>query len=271
MDIRETKTKMLKVADLRPNTGQIEGVPSNPRSITRAEFDALCESMKADDLTGVLQVKVYKHAGEWVVLDGNMRLKAMQTIGIEEVQCVIVPEGTNAATLRKIVINSNSTFGEWDMDMLANEWDDDELRAWAVAIPTNEIDQDALIDQASSGDATREYSDDIKYDLSNLYRSRVNDAILAKIDEGVRGGQIRKEIADILQTRAQQCSIFNFDQICKFYRSSDPTPLERELLRRLYLVFVAPKELFEEQVLKITELSNLIYDDELLRNKDDAA
>lgn len=140
MDIRETKTKMLKVADLRPNTGQIEGVPANPRSITKAEFDALCESMKADDLTGVLQVKVYKHAGEWVVLDGNMRLKAMQAIGIEEVQCVIVPEETNAATLRKIVINSNSTFGEWDVDMLANEWDPEELKNWGVDIPCVKAD-----------------------------------------------------------------------------------------------------------------------------------
>ena len=74
-----------------------------------------------------------------------------------------------------------------------------------------------------------------------------------------------------MRTRATQCSIFNFDEICKFYRSADPTATERELLRRLYLVFVAPKELFEAGILKIRELSNNIYDDELLTKAADQA
>lgn len=137
MNITETKTKVLKVADLRPNEGQITGVPANPRYITDYEFQALCKSLEEDNLTGVLQMKVYNWQGEWVVLDGNMRLRALQEMGIEEVQCLIVPDDADAKTLRKIVITSNSTFGQYDMDALANDWSDDPLSDWGCDVPKN--------------------------------------------------------------------------------------------------------------------------------------
>lgn len=135
MNITQTETIMLPVAQLHGNDGQIPGVPANPRFIREDEFKALCESMRTDNLTGVLQMKVYDHAGEWVVLDGNMRLKALQTLNIEQVQCVVVPQNAPAQVLRKIVALSNSTFGEWDFDMLANEWDETELKAWGIDLP----------------------------------------------------------------------------------------------------------------------------------------
>ena len=136
MDITETKSKVLKVADLRPNEGQMEaiGVHANPRQITEREYEKLLDSLKADNLTGVLQEKVYNYEGEWIVLDGNMRLRALQELGVEKVQCVIVPEDTPAQVLEKIIILSNSTFGDWDMDALAN-WDTDLLRDWGVDVP----------------------------------------------------------------------------------------------------------------------------------------
>lgn len=136
MDIKETQSRMLKVADLRPNEGQIPNVPANPRYISEREYDELKASIEADNLTGVLQMKVYQYEGTWVVLDGNMRLKALQDLGIDEVQCLLVPDDADAKTLRKIVVSANSTFGQWDMDMLANEWDAEEVQAWGVIIPT---------------------------------------------------------------------------------------------------------------------------------------
>lgn len=138
MNITETKTKVLKVADLRPNEGQIDGVPANPRYITDFEYQALCKSLEEDNLTGVLQMKVYNWQGEWVVLDGNMRLRALQEMGIEKVQCLIVPDDADTKTLKKIVITSNSTFGQYDMDALANEWSDCPLSDWGCDVPDPE-------------------------------------------------------------------------------------------------------------------------------------
>ena len=135
MNIVRTETEIIKVALLHPNEGQIPDVPANPRFITEDEYKALVDSLRADNLTGVLQVKVYQHNNQWIVLDGNMCLKALQELQIDEVQCLIVPEGTDARTLRKIVLDSNSNFGQWDWDMLSDQWDMDELDAAGIDIP----------------------------------------------------------------------------------------------------------------------------------------
>lgn len=126
---------MLPVGGLRPNTGQMEaiGVHANPRQITEGEYARLVKSLKEDNLTGILQEKVFNYNGEWIVLDGNMRLRALQELGIETVQCLVVPEDTPAKVLEKIIILSNSTFGDWDMDALAN-WDAP-LDDWGVDVP----------------------------------------------------------------------------------------------------------------------------------------
>ena len=137
MDIKQTKTMVLKVADLHPNDGQLEaiGVHANPRIITDEEYRKLVKSLREDNLTGVLQEKVINYNGEWIVLDGNMRLRALREVGIEEVQCLVVPEDADAKTIEKIIILSNSTFGRWDMDALAN-WNAP-LADWGVELPEN--------------------------------------------------------------------------------------------------------------------------------------
>lgn len=137
MKIRETDAQMIPLAQLTPNTGQIEGVPANPRYISEDEYKALKKSLKEDDLTGVMPLVVVKHDEGYVVLGGNMRLRALQEDGAKDVSCIVVPENMPADKLRKIVISDNSTFGEWDFDMLANEWDAEELGDWGVDVPAD--------------------------------------------------------------------------------------------------------------------------------------
>ena len=185
MNITETKTKVLKVADLRPNEGQITGVPSNPRYITDYEFQALCKSLEEDNLTGVLQMKVYNWQGEWVVLDGNMRLRALQEMGIEEVQCLIVPEDADAKTLRKIVITSNSTFGQYDMDALANDWSDDPLSDWGVdvpKVPSEEDLQHMFEKQEGSGEKTEKIVVEVPSCFSDILED-IKGAVALTIEE----------------------------------------------------------------------------------------
>ena len=135
MDITETKTLVLPVAGLRPNTGQMEaiGVHANPRQISESDYQKLLKSMRAKNMTGLLPLKVYQYNDEWIVLGGNMRLRAMQELGIESVSCIVVPKGTDAETLNEFIIKDNSTYGEWDMDALAN-WDAP-LDDWGVDVP----------------------------------------------------------------------------------------------------------------------------------------
>ena len=75
MDITKTETKVLKVADLCPNEGQMEaiGVHANPRQITEGEYAKLLASLREDNLTGILQEKVYNYEGEWIVHEANIQ------------------------------------------------------------------------------------------------------------------------------------------------------------------------------------------------------
>ena len=138
MNITEIKTITLPLSSLHENTGQIEGVHANPRVLRDEKYRALVKSLKEDNLTGVLPLKIYDNGGEWVVLGGNMRLKALQEIGAKECACIVIPQETPAETLNKIVIVDNSTFGEWDMDALANEWDAAALKDWGADVPVFE-------------------------------------------------------------------------------------------------------------------------------------
>lgn len=209
----------------------------------------------------------------------GIKTKIVETDGSELVIVKRTDLHTQDEKRKKLAVadNAASDSSEWANDLLREDWTKEALAEFGVELPEmkveeieSEIDKDRLIEQASSPEAVREYNDDTDYDLSRLYRKRVNAEIESNIEKAISDGKVRPEIADILRTRARQCSIFNFDEIIKYYRSKDATNEERELLRRLYLVFVAPKELFEGGVLKIVELSNQIYDDELMRAEEEA-
>lgn len=149
MDILHTNAVTLPLTQLTPNEGQIvidgERIAANPRYITDDEYAALKESIKADNLTGLNPLKVYEYKGQYVVIGGNMRLRAMRELGIEGTSCIIIPQDATAEVLRKEIITDNATFGKWDMDMLSNEWNEDKLREWGVDVPPA-IDESALDD-----------------------------------------------------------------------------------------------------------------------------
>ena len=135
MNITETNAMTLPLSKLKSNTGQIEGVPANPRTLRDDKYKALVKSLQTNNLTGVLPLKVYQHNGEYIVLGGNQRLHALKDIGAKQVACIEIPQDTPAEVLREIVIQDNSTYGDWDFDMLANEWDAQELADWGVDVP----------------------------------------------------------------------------------------------------------------------------------------
>ena len=84
---------------------------------------------------------------DMIVLGGNMRLKACKEAGLKEVYVVKASE-LSAREQREFTIKDNVGFGEWDWDMLANEWDNKELNDWGLDVwqPEKEIDYSILND-----------------------------------------------------------------------------------------------------------------------------
>lgn len=126
----------IDIHDVCPNTGQIQGLPKNPRSIDKARFRQLVKSIQElPEMTEARDLLVARHDGKYVVLGGNMRLKAYKSLGWEKVPCCVLPDGLPPEKLREIVIQDNNPFGDTDWDLIAEEWDMEELRDWGLVFP----------------------------------------------------------------------------------------------------------------------------------------
>ena len=128
---------MLPLSAIEPNEGQLEGLPSNPRNITREKLALLKKSVQEHpDMLSLRGLLVYQlQNGHYIAIGGNMRLKAMQELGYTEAPCVIVPKETPIEEIKAYSIIDNNGFGKWDWDMLANEWDENQLTDWGVDLP----------------------------------------------------------------------------------------------------------------------------------------
>ena len=210
------------------------------------------------------------------IIAGNGIIEAAGQVGLEKVK-IVETTGDEIVAVKRTDVSLDSEQGrtmaladnatasadlEWDKESIQEEAAKWGINAddWGVDIMGFDIDE--VVEEASLG-TIQEYSDDVEYNLKNLFREKVSSDIEEKIAKGVEQGQIRTEVQEILECRAKQCSIFNFDEIIKFYRSGDASEIEKELLRRLYLVFITPKEALEEQILNVERVTGEIYDKNL--------
>lgn len=127
------ETIRIKLKDIAPNTGQIPGLPANPRQWTRAEIDRIAKSLKeTPELFEARPIIVIPWDGKLVILGGNLRYEGCKANGDKDAPCFIVPDDTPVEKLKEIVIKDNGAFGQWDYESLANEWDDLPLVDWGV-------------------------------------------------------------------------------------------------------------------------------------------
>jgi ParB-like chromosome segregation protein Spo0J len=125
------------------NTGQIEGLPKNPRIIRDEKFAKLKKSIEDDpEMLELRELLVYPHGDRYVVIGGNMRLRAMIECGHREAPCKVLDKSTPVAKLRAYATKDNVPFGEFDWDALANEWDAAELSDWGLDLPKDPLPPD---------------------------------------------------------------------------------------------------------------------------------
>lgn len=133
----EYEKQTVKISKLKSNTGQIPEVPKNPRFIRDERYNKLVDSIKSDpEMLGLRELIAYRLKDDLIVIAGNMRLRACKELGIKEVPVKILPESTPAKKLRAIAIKDNVGFGENDNDLLANEWDIEELEEFGLVLPS---------------------------------------------------------------------------------------------------------------------------------------
>ncbi len=134
----------VKISEIKANS-------KNPRIIKDDKFKKLVQSIR--EFPEMLEkrplVCFTDIDGKYVVLGGNMRLKASQEVGLKELPIVLADDWTQEQR-DEFLIKDNVGFGEWDWDQLANEWDADKLDEWGLDVPnfdTEPIGDDLIGDE----------------------------------------------------------------------------------------------------------------------------
>ena len=118
---------------------KIKNNPNNPRLVKDDKFFKLVKSIK--EFPEMLKIRPIVVNDDLIVLGGNMRLKACKEAGLKEVPVIQASELT-AEQQREFIVKDNVGFGEWDWDMIANEWDAEQLDDWGLTVPEFNCDYD---------------------------------------------------------------------------------------------------------------------------------
>lgn len=123
------------------NISEIKINPNNPRLIKDDKFKKLVKSIK--EFPEMLEIRPIVVNKDMIVLGGNMRLKACQEAGIKKIP-VIIADNLSEEQQREFLIKDNVLGGEWDWDILANEWNGEQLEEWGLDLKfsNNELEEE---------------------------------------------------------------------------------------------------------------------------------
>jgi DNA modification methylase len=207
--------KITKVA-----INEVKVNPNNPRLIKDDKFKKLVQSVK--EFPEMLDIRPIVVNADMVVLGGNMRLKACKEAGLKEVPIIMADKLTEDQQ-REFLIKDNVSGGEWDWDILANEWEVEQLEEWGLDIPVNfEVELEAEEDDFSVPDGGIE-TDIVLGDLFEIGEHRLlcgdstdSDAI-AKLMNGDKADMVFTSPPYNANTKAGQGDIFNKKKSVKLY------------------------------------------------------
>ena len=136
---------------------EVKENPSNPRYIRDAKFKKLVKSIK--EFPEMLEKRPIIVDENMVVLGGNMRLKACKAAGLFDIW-IDKAIGWSEEQKKEFVIKDNVGFGEWDWDILANEWETEILNDWGLDLPKWENDLE--IELGNDSEETYDYPEGLE-------------------------------------------------------------------------------------------------------------
>lgn len=156
---------MIKAKIEKVSISSIKENENNPRSINKQKFEKLVKSVK--EFPEMLKLRPIVVDEDNIILGGNMRYKACREVGLKEVY-IIQAEDLTDKQAQEFIIKDNIGFGEWDWDILANTFDNVELKDWGLDVwqPEEAIDY-SVLDEI-----------DLEEKIDNLYDQTKKSVIL---------------------------------------------------------------------------------------------
>ncbi len=159
--------QLINIQEVKPNE-------NNPRFIKDYKFKKLVKSIK--EFPQMLKLRPIVVNSDMVVLGGNMRLKACKEAGLKEVWVLKADELTEQQQ-REFIVKDNVGFGEWDWDVLGNEWNVQQLEDWGMEVIGFDVDEDDLSDDFSLPDGDKAPFQQQTYTLADTQAEVIKNAI----------------------------------------------------------------------------------------------
>jgi hypothetical protein len=166
----------MKLKDIKPN-------PNNPRVLRDDKFQKLKQSIK--EFPKMLSLRPMVIDENNVVLGGNMRLRALQELGFNDIDEAWVKRSSDLTEEEKkrFIIADNVAFGEWDWDTLANDWEVVDLEAWGLDIPQfKAVDVDySILDDDDVSQQLEDMTDGVKKAIQIEFEAEHYDEAFALV------------------------------------------------------------------------------------------
>jgi len=159
------------ISKIKPN-------PKNPRVIRDDKFAKLVKSIQ--DFPEMLEkrplVCFTDIDGKYVVLGGNMRLKAANEVGLKQLPILLADDWTEEQK-NEFLIKDNVGFGEWDWEQIKNDWDVEKLDEWGLDLPGFDLNADNLGTDFTLPDGDKAPFQQMTFTLADEQAEQIKNAI----------------------------------------------------------------------------------------------
>ena len=224
---------------------KVKGNPSNPRIIKNDKFKKLVTSIK--EFPEMLKLRPIVVDEDMIVLGGNMRLKASKDAGLKEVW-IDIAEGLTEEQKKEFIVKDNVGFGEWEWDILANEWDSVQLAEWGLDVWQNEDDIKAEDNNYTRNIKAPTYEPkNEKPVIDDLFSTQKADELIHKIKQA----DLSEEELMFLSHCALRHTVYDYSKIADFYAHSSKEI--QELMEDSALVIIDFDKAIEKGYVKLTK------------------
>lgn len=173
------------------NINELKLHPNNPRIIKDDKYKKLIQSLK--DFPEMLNIRPIVIDENDIVLGGNQRLKAAKDVGMKEIPTILV--NLTEKQKSEFMIKDNSSYGEWDWNILQNEWDLDFLDSWAIDIPGFDINSDEMVESFSLSSDDKSLFGQMTFTVATQQKELIEEALseIKKTDEYKYGETFENE------------------------------------------------------------------------------
>ena len=198
----------------------------NPRQISTKQYKDLKASIEKFSLVDPIIINK-----DLTVIGGHQRLKVCKELKHVEIDCVVLDLSKEEE--RELNIRLNKSGGEFDMDILANEFDVENLVDWGFKHVELGLNIDKIDENYTRKIKTPHYEPrNIKPELSKLVDERKQKELLKKIQKS----NVDNETKEFLIKASQRHLVFNYSNIADFYAHSDSET--KELMEQSALVII---------------------------------